>query len=251
MKIFPGLHPHSRLGHMEALEGALLLERKLEVAANNMANVNTTGFKKQRITFREYLLSQVDGSRRTAKGPVVTTEFAQGATHQTDNPLDFAIEGEGFFAVQTPQGVRYTRDGNFTLDAQKQLVTRQGYPVLGNGAPIILDDTTGRGIWLSGDGRFFVDETQTNVLDVVTFEDPTSLRRLGANLWEPSSRNVVPTPVENPSIKQGYLEDSNVNPLESMLELMDCYRAYEAQQKTIQTVDQLDNKAANEVGRPT
>ncbi len=245
-----GVHPHARLGHMEALEGAVMIEKKLEVAANNMANVDTTGFKKQRITFKEYFLPQVDNTERTAKGAVIKSDFSLGAHHKTDNPLDIAIEGEGFFVIQTPDGLRYTRDGSFVLDGQKQLVTRDGYPVLGNGAPIILDDTTGRGIWLSNDGNFFVDETQTGTIDVVTFKNPGALKRLGNNLFAPIPEAGDPQPVENIRVKQGFLEDSNVNPLEAMLEVIDVYRGYEAQQKTLQTIDQLDNKAINDMGKP-
>ncbi len=245
-----GLHPYSRLGHMEALEGALLAERKLEVAAHNMANIATTGFKRQRISFEEYLLPHVDGGKRTAKGEVVTTDFAQGDLVQTGNPLDIAIEGEGFFVVQTPGGLKYTRDGSFMLDAQKQLVTREGYPVLGNGAPIVLDDTTGKGIWLSNDGQFNVDETVVATLDVVRFPKPEYLKRVGENLYEPTPQAGTPENLE-PRVKQGFLERSNVEPVHAMLDMITLYRYYEQMQKGLQTVDALDNRAVNGVGRPT
>ncbi len=249
MRVISGLHPYSRLGHMESLEGARLAERKLEVAAHNMANIDTTGYKRQRISFEEYLLPQVDGGKRTAKGEVVTTDFAQGDLRETGNPLDFAIEGEGFFVVQTPSGAKYTRDGSFMLDANKQLVTKEGYPVLGNGAPIVLDDTTGKGIWLSRDGNFYVDETIVGTIDVVRFDNPQFLKRIGGNLYEatPSAGNPQNLP---PQVRQGFLERSNVEPIQAMLDMITLYRYYEQMQKSLQTVDALDNRAVNGVGKP-
>lgn len=233
---------------MEALEGLRILERRMEVLSNDMANVDTVGFKKQRVTFEEYLLSQPRDPARAAKGEVVKTDFSQGTIHKTGNPLDLAIEGEGFFVVQTPAGKRYTRAGNFTLDARHQLVTQQGYPVLGGGAPIVLEDTTGKGIWLSIDGRFYVDETDAGQIDVVTFEDPGRLEKAGANLYVPTDYSGPEMPVQS-SVRQGYLEDSNVNPVEAMVGLIDLYRAYEAEQKAVQIMDQLDGRAANDVGK--
>lgn len=245
-----GLHPHTRLGHIEALEGAILLERRQQVISNNLANTNTAGFKKQGLTFEEYLLPQIDDTRRTAKGEIEKTLFTQGPTHETGNPLDFAIEGEGFFVVQTPAGNRYTRAGNFTLDAQNQLVTQEGYPVLGDGAPIILQDTTGKGIWLSEDGRFFVDETEMGRIDVVNFTNPDGLDRMGQNLYAETQASGQPAPLETVHVRQGFIEDSNINPVEEMVNMIDMFRAYEVQQKTLQSVDHLDDKAINEVGRP-
>lgn len=243
-----GLHPYTRLGHLEALEGATILERKLETVANNMANVETTGFKKQSMTFEEYLLPGVDEVQRNAKGEMETTDFSQGQVLETGNPFDFAIEGEGFFVVETPFGREYTRSGNFTLDDTNRLVTQQGYPVLSAGAPIILEDTTGVGIWLSEDGRLFVDENEVGALDVVTFENLQALHRVGQNLFTSTEGSGQELPSEA-RVRQGYLENSNVNPLETMTHLMDLYRAYEAQLKTLQAMDQMDSRAANDIGK--
>ncbi|MGQ9812210.1 MAG: flagellar basal-body rod protein FlgF [Dissulfurimicrobium sp.] len=248
MSLIMGLHPHSRLGYIEAIEGANILERKLQLTSNNIANASTIGFKKQSMTFEEYLLLQVDSTKRTAKGEVVWSDMSLGVMKQTNNPFDFALEGDGFFVVQTPEGVRYTRAGNFTLDSQKQLVTQQGYPVLGGGASIILDDTTGKGVWLSKDGRFWVDESEVGQLDVVNFENPQALERMGGNLYAATLGSGQATPVDTP-IKQGFIEGSNVNPVEEMVNLIDIYRAYEVQQKTMKTIDQMDAHAANDIGK--
>ncbi|MEF3168684.1 MAG: flagellar basal-body rod protein FlgF [Deltaproteobacteria bacterium] len=248
MGTIAGLHPHARLGHMEALEGAIINERKLELVANEMANVSTVGFKRQRITFEEYLLPQQDQTLRNAKGERVATDFSQGPVHQTGNPFDFAIEGEGFFVVETPQGKRYTRAGNFTLDAEQRLVTQEGYPVLGDGAPIVIEDTTGDGVWLSEDGRFFVDGTQQGRIDVVRFENPQGLGREGRNLYVETDAS-GPGEQMDGRVIQGAIEGANVNAVEAMVHLIDLYRSYEAQQKTLQAVDQLDEKASTTLGR--
>ncbi len=243
-----GIHPYTRLGHMEALEGARILERRLQLLSNDIANVDTVGFKRQGITFEEYLLSQIDRTKRTAKGELTKIDFSQGTLRETGNPFDFAIEGQGFFVVQGPDGPLYTRAGNFTLSAQNQLVTMEGYPVLGNGAPIVLEDTTGKGIWLSHDGRFFVDETDVGSIDVITFENPQGLMRIGRNLFQATNAAGAQNPAGS-LVRQGYLEDSNVDPLTTMVKLIDLYRAYEAEQKTMLAVDQLDSRAVNDLGK--
>ncbi len=249
MNITPGIHPYSRLGSMEALEGAIILERKLDVASHNMANMKTAGYKKQEITFEEYLLKQADDTMRTAKGEKVWGDFSQGTIHKSDNPLDFAIEGEGYFVVQTPRGNLYTRAGNFSLNENYQLVTQQGYPVLADGAPVELQDTTGKDIWLTQDGYFFVDERQGARLDIVTFQNQQGLKRLGENLFEQTGDSGPAQPADQRRVAQGYIEESNVNPVKSMINLIDLYRGYEAQQKTLQAVDQINDKAINQTGR--
>ncbi len=243
-----GIHPFTRLGQMESLEGARMLERRLDVLSNDMANSNTTGFKRQEITFEEYLLPQVDKTERTAKGEVIKTDFSQGTLHKTGNPFDFAINGKGFFVVDTPAGRRYTRAGNFTLNTKNQLVTQEGYPVLGNGAPITLEDTTGKGVWMSSDGNFYVDETNVGKIDIVSFENPQALKRIGRNLYQATPAAGMEKP-EKSLVSQGYLEDSNVNPLETMVALIDLYRVYEAEQKALQSADQMDNRAVNNLGK--
>ncbi len=249
MKIITGLHPHNRLGPMEGLEGARMLEQKLSILSHDVSNLKTPGFKRQRITFEEYYLRQIDNTKRTAKGEVVKNDFSQGTVRLTENPFDFAIEGEGFFAVQTPTGIKYTRAGNFTLDAQNRLVTQEGYLVLGDGGPIVLQDNTGKGVWLNENRRFYVDATDVAGLDVVTFDNLYGLKRLGGNLWEATEASGNARPLPNARVRQGYIEESNVNPLEAMIHLVDMYREYEAVQRSLKITDGLDDKATNDVGR--
>lgn len=250
MKIDVGIHPYSRLGHMEALEGAVMTERRLDIASNNLANADTPGFKKQGITFDEYILKQQDGTDKMAKGEVIWQDMSAGSVHYTRNQWDFAINGKGFFAVQTPEGTRYTRAGNFMLDGQSQLITQEGYPVLGDGGPLVLEDTTGKYVTMSPDGQFFVDETVAGKIDVKMFSNPDKLERTGKNYFNATPEAGAPQPVDAVNIQQGYLELSNVNTLEDMINIIDLHRAYELQQKTLQAVDQMDGKAANDIGKP-
>jgi len=195
------------------------------------------------------MLRQQNGSTRTAKGEVTWQDMSMGTVHYTENQWDFAINGQGFFQVRTPGGIMYTRAGNFMLDSRSQLITQDGYPVLADGAPVILEDTTGKYNTMSPDGQFFVDETVAGRLEVVTFENEEKLERAGRNYFRETRDSGAPLPLDTVNIQQGYLELSNVNTLEDMINLIDLHRAYELQQKTLQAVDNMDDRAVNNVGR--
>lgn len=251
------LKVNPQLGLLEALEGGRLLERRLNVSANNLANVDTPGFKKELITFREVLMRKYPRGWRTFKEVTVKTDFQQGPVEFTGNPLDVAIMGEGFFKVETPQGVAYTRAGNFRLDAQRRLVTPEGYPVLANGAPIIVDPGLAKGglitlenqrFLINADGTISVDGTEVGRLDIVSFDDLSALKRRGENLFvlEGEAQEI---PVENPEIRQGHLELSNADPLEEMVNLIDIQREFEAIQKTISGNDENTSRMIETYGR--
>ncbi len=246
-----------QLGLLETLEGGRLLERRLNVSANNLANVDTPGFKKDRLTFREVLMRKYPRGWRTFKEVTVQTDFQQGPVEFTGNPLDVAIVGEGFFKVQTPQGVAYTRAGNFRLDAQRRLVTPEGYPVLANGAPIIVDPGLAKGglitlpnerFLINADGTVSVDGTEVGRLDVVTFADLSVLKKRGENLFVPSE-GAQEIPVENPDLRQGYLEQSNADPLEEMVNLIEIQREFEAIQKGIKSETENTSRMIETYGR--
>ena len=251
------LKVNPQLGLLEALEGGRLLERRLNVSANNLANVDTPGFKKELITFREVLMRKYPRGWRTFKEVTVKTDFQQGPVEFTGNPLDVAIMGEGFFKVETPQGVAYTRAGNFRLDAQRRLVTPEGYPVLANGAPIIVDPGLAKGglitlenqrFLINADGTISVDGTEVGRLDIVSFDDLSALKKRGENLFvlEGEAQEI---PVENPEIRQGHLELSNADPLEEMVNLIDIQREFEAIQKTISGNDENTSRMIETYGR--
>ncbi len=222
------------LGIYTAVSGNIIQEEKLNVIANNLANANTPGFKKDRIAFRQYFLAAI-GERKTDLSP--------GVIHQTNNPFDLAIQGEGYFTVQTPQGIAFTRGGNFTLDKDKRLVTSNGYPVLGKKGPIVIN---GSKVVINNEGSVIVDGKVINQLKIVTFPKK-NLQRLGSGLLIPAA-GVSPVEAKNAEVWQGYLENANVNVVKEMVNMIEVMRTYEACQKTIQSIDEATNQAINNVG---
>ena len=172
------------------LSSQMALGRELEVIANNMANVTTTGFKARTTRFQEYLMPKA--SAETFQRPdrrlsyVIDSgtplDLSQGPVEATGNPLNAAIRGEAFFAVQTPQGERYTRNGAFELNAQGQIVTSDGYPVLGEGGPIQIGQQE-TGLGLGPDGTVSTNQGTRGRLRLVTFANPQGLTNAGSNLY--------------------------------------------------------------------
>ena len=235
----------NRLGMTEGVETMLAQERRLNQIANNMANVDTAGYKKEDITFWEMMFTAADSHPRVGKALKVVTDQAQGPAEETGNKLDFAIMGRGFFRVQTPNGIRYTRNGNFTLNGQGQLSTMEGYTVLGQGGPIILDSSD---VQVGRDGTITSRGQVVNQLAVVDFDDLSALEKEGANMFRPKEQAVVERPVERLSIQQGFLEGANVNVVQEMIEMIDLQRNYQSQQKVIQTIDDINGQSISKVG---
>lgn len=239
------MHIHNRLGMIEGVETMLAQERRLDQTANNLANVDTAGYKRESVTFWE-MLYQVDADRqRVGKGLNIITDHQQGHTQETGKPLDLAINGPGYFRIQTDQGVRYTRAGNFELDPLGQLRMPDGGLVLGDGGPVMID---GENFSIDRDGRVLVDGQQVNQLAVVGINDPNNMIKEGKNLFRLNDEGQE-IQAEGFQVRQGFLEKSNVNSMEEMTTMIDLYRNYEAQQKMIQAVDDTDNLAISRVGR--
>jgi flagellar basal-body rod protein FlgF len=245
--------------------GMLAEMARTDVISNNIANVNTTGFKKDRGVFRafpEMNIHRIHDPMPAGIDKVVdprpfigmmgtgvmldeiNTDFSQGALRTTSNPLDVAIRGEGFFQVQTPDGIRYTRDGSFSLNGNGYVVTKDGHYVLGNNGPLqLLQDGN---IVISEQGEVFVDEQFVDRLSIVTFAQTNQLQKQGDNLY---ISNAPPIQLQDPQIVQGALEGANLNTVTEMVDLISAFRAYEANQKVIQTHDATLDKAVNDVGR--
>lgn len=236
----------NRLGMIEGTETLLAQEHRLDQISNNLANVDTTGYKKETITFWETMFKAADSRTRVGKGLRVVTNHGQGSLSVTNNTLDFAIEGEGFFRIQTPNGIRYTRNGNFTLNGQGQLSTHNGELVLGDGGPIVLDDDK---VHVSRNGEVIVNGETVNRLGIVSFANLEGLEKEGNNLYRPKDATINEQPVELPHIEQGFLETSNVNNFSEMIEMIDLQKAYQSQQKAIQTTDDIDQQSTSRVGK--
>lgn len=221
------------------LSRQMALERELDVVANNIANVNTSGFKSESSVFEEYLMpiareNQFAGPDTSVRFVLDRTNFrnfGSGPIQRTGNPLDIAIEGNAFLAVQTAAGERYTRNGSMQINATGQLVMSDGTPVAGDNGPIIFQ-ATDRNISIAADGRISVIEgangsveTQRGKLKLVTFTNPQVLQAEGGNLFSaPASQQ--PQPATFPRVIQGAIEGSNVNAVYEMTRMIEINRAY-------------------------
>ncbi|MBX6322123.1 MAG: flagellar basal-body rod protein FlgF [Rhodospirillaceae bacterium] len=217
------------------------LSRQIDVIANNIANGSTPAFKGESVVFTEYLEKVAGGpslsfvqDRGTARN---TTE---GPLTATNNPLDLAIRGEGYFVVQTARGNRYTRAGNFSLDAQGRLVTHDGDPVLSTtGTPFTLRPTDGP-MTVSRDGVVSAGQRVLGRLDIVTFARPQLLQATAGGLYTTTES---PTPVAKPDVVQGMLEGSNVEPIIEMTRMIELMRSFKAAQVMLEAEDDRQRRA--------
>jgi len=216
------------------LSGNIVQEEKLDVLTNNLANADTPGYKKDVVAFQQYLLSTMERLK---------TDLSPGIIHRTENPLDFAIQGDGYFTVKTPMGIAFTRRGDFSLDAKKRLVTREGFLVLGKKGPIVVK---GNKLEITHDAQVVIDGKVVDKLRIATFPSG-NLLRLGSSLLVPPA-GVSPSYRFSGEIWQAHLEESNVNVIKEMVNMIDVLRTYEACQKIIQTIDETTGRAVNEVG---
>jgi len=246
-----------------AASAALAYEKRLEAVANNLANLNTAGFKRDNVSFQAYMLNQA-GSPAPVNPPYPQaaspesfwveckslTDFSPGFLRQTGNPFDLALNGKGFFSAQSPDGELYTRRGNFSLSPEGVLVTQEGWPVMGDGGEIrvagrnsnrrSLDVTVGE------DGAVQVNGSKVGRLRVSDFPAPDSLTKVNGCYFKTGSD---PEPMEDFRMAQGFLEMANVEAVQLMTEMIEIHRGYESYQRVIRAIDELNSKSINEVGR--
>jgi flagellar basal-body rod protein FlgF len=235
-----------------------LLERQLDVVANNIANVNTNGFKADQSLFEEFLTSGAHEDNFVGRDRRVSyvqdrgtyRDMSQGPVEQTKNPLDVAINGNGYLVVQTPTGERYTRDGNLHLNSGGQLVTSQGDAVLGNAGPIQFQQTD-HDINIAPDGTITVLEGVAPLdalrgkLRVVSFADAQRLVKQGSNLY--SAGEGAAQPDTRSQVQQGYLEKSNVNAVVEMSRMIEVSRAYSHMSNMLQQESDLHKNAIDKL----
>jgi flagellar basal-body rod protein FlgF len=233
----------------------MTLERQMDVVANNVANVNTNGFKADSSLFEEFLNSGahednfVGGDRRVSyvQDRGTFKNLSQGPTEQTKNPLDVAIDGGGFLVVQTPAGERYTRDGGLQINNQGQLVTAGGNPVLGSSGPIVFQPTD-HDVNIAADGNITVVEGVNHIdsvrgkLRVVSFADAQKLLKEGSNLYS-AGPGTAAQPDAVSSVKQGFIEKSNVNSVTEMSRMIEVTRAYTQISNMLQQQSDLHKSA--------
>ncbi len=238
-----------RGGMSDAVRGCLKEEMRMDIISSNLANSSVVGFKKDRISFQERLAAATNGASGQAQQLPqirIKADHEQGDSRQTGNSLDFAIHGKGFFKVETPEGIRYTRRGNFLLNRDGNLVTQEGYKVLGSGGPISI---TGSNVSVDGRGGIKVDGSEVGQIGLVDFLNYDSLAKTGNGLFRDYSQGGEAAPPSQTVVQQGYLELSNVSIVEEMVQMIHCLRAFESYQKAIQTLDGLNQRAVNEVSR--
>jgi len=240
-----------------ATSGAEVQRLRLQILSNNLANINTTGFKEDQAIFRlndEDLqkAAAVDAGSAGVK-PLVSavipmtahTDFTKGPLQQTGNPFDLALDGQGFFSIQTEQGVRYTRNGAFSINLDGVLATADGDPVMGEGGEITVD---GSEVQFDGSGTVIVDGTEVDKLRIVSISDPAALRKVGKTLFQLDESQGSEEQLTYGGVQQGFLEGSNVNAVKAMTELIEVQRGYESYQKMIQTMGEIDARVISGVG---
>lgn len=292
-------------GIYTALSGGIAKSHELEVVSNNLANINTPGFKRDAGTFNEYLRElrkpdTVEGLQREIKAEAafdgrpqgdksfvemdsIYTSFDQGDLQRTGRSLDVALQGNGFFEVLTPSGVRYTRQGNFSISPEGVLVTINGFPVLAStrGLPARSKtvDVTGQGakvespptdaqdqykqiapdkrlirlgdgkVNITEDGGMYQDGARVATISVEEFHENQWLEKAGNSYF----RNTTPDNVKYGEVSsktiQGFLEGSNVNPIKEMTKLIEVTRAYESHMQAIKTYQEVDAQSVNEIAR--
>ena len=248
-----------------AAAGALACEKRLQIISNNLANANTVGFKMDQGYMK--LIDSADLPSQSAADPAdlatsrahlfwnnfsVYTDYSNGPLKQTDNDFDLALVGNGFFCVQTPDGVQYTRKGDFTLNSEGVLVTSNGWPVLGEGGEITVQSKENPHKYarfaVDGQGNVSVDGKQVDNLRIVDFAEISQLRKTGDTLFKPSDDKAGEAKVEDVKVSQGFVELSNVDSVKMMTEMIEVLRGYESYQKVIQSVDETYSQAINQIG---
>lgn len=275
-------------GMWPSVSGAVAQSQVVDVVANNLANADTSAFKKDLPTFKEYLtvLERLPNHVEIPRGPVkdrdlypldgrdqsfvimdgTHTDHRQGPLTPTHGALDLGIEGRGFFQVLTPQGIRYTRQGAFKINGNGTLVNSAGFPVMAStaGAPrapaqagtptgdlgraINLADRTHLSV--SEEGDIFSGEDLIAKIAVTDFGDYKKLKKEGGELFVPSDETNPPiASLPNSRVRQGFLERSNVNPVEEMVNLIKANRLFEHDLKAMKSYDEMMAKESNDIGK--
>jgi flagellar basal-body rod protein FlgF len=229
---------------------------RMEVLANNLANINTTGFKADRVFVR--MLEQSTKGAGDERGDMtgVTTgkyiDTTSGSLQNTQNPFDLAIDGDGYFAVQTSRGTRLTRNGNFTMSKDGTLTTAEGYALLGTNGPIQVpqkDQRDVRSLTITQSGEVVMDKETVGQLRLVVPEHPDALKKDHESLmFVDEDERVMDVAPDRISVRQGFLEESNVEGIQEMIAMIELSRGFETDQKMIQSQDATLDRSI-EIGR--
>lgn len=274
-------------GFGPAISGSIAQSERLDTIANNIANADTNGFKRDQVAFRSVISSAITAAQKeeiphkayTEKdfhrldgadtAYVITdgtfTDFSPGRIKVTGNPLDVALEGKGLLEVLSPQGVRYTRQGVLKLGADGTLITGEGFPVLSPGGQpepgkipsreellgraVRIDPASKGALSITANGKIFQGKAEVGELSVVEFVDPKLLFKEGSSLFRNETPANISEGAMNTSVRQGMIETSNVNSIAEMTELLKATRLFEANEKIVKSYGELEGRAVNELGK--
>lgn len=231
-----------------ALSRQTALRRQLDVVAHNIANMNTTAFKNQRMLFTEFL--ERPGMHEQVsfvQDRAVVRDTANGGVTSTGNLLDFAINGQGYFTVDTASGRRYTRAGNFQMNEQRQIVDNGGLPVLSDGGQPMVIPEGAKEVRLSSDGTLSTELGPIGKFNVVVFPNEQLMMEVGSGLYV-SDEEPQPAPAET-KVAQAVLEQSNVKPVLEMTSMMEILRQYQQTQKMLETEHERMRTVIQRLGR--
>jgi len=242
------------------LSRQIALQRELDVVANNIANINTTGYKADNTVFHEHLMpvaraNQFRGNDRAlsfVQDRATWIDFGQGAVEHTNNPLDISISGNAFLTVQTPRGERYTRNGALQINNQGQLVTSEGFPVVGQNGPIVFQPND-RDISIGLDGTISVREGQNTTdsqrgkLRLASFDQPQRLEKDGTSTYAAPNGIAAQVPSANVRVNQGTIEKSNVKSVMEMTRMIEITRAYTQVASMLQSQSDMRRSAIDKL----
>jgi flagellar basal-body rod protein FlgF len=236
---------------MVGLSAQRMLQDRMDTTANNLANLTTAGFKAEALVMRKLsekpaMASDIPNEIDFVDAWQLQRDFSTGPMEQTGNPLDMAIEGEGFFVVQTPKGEAYTRDGRFMLSPAGQIVTSSGELVMGSGGPISVDPSGGP-LSVTREGTIEQDGAQIGTIRTVAFDTPGALEKTGGNLWRATGE--TPRAPVNSHVSSGFVEGSNVNAVVQLTDMIEISRAYAAVSNMISTQDELRGASIEKLSR--
>ena len=237
-------------GIFSAMSGSVAAQTRLDALANNLANASTAGFKAERVLQRAERAGDVAPAQNSVPTPVtrehVETDFSQGPVNTSGNPLDVALAGEGFFVVRTDRGERLTRSGNFIVDAGGYLAAGDGSRIQGTGGDITSPAGT---VAIGSDGSVRVGEQRVGQLRVVTVEDPTHLVRESGTRFAAGDQALTDVAASKVHVVQGAVEGANLAPVEGLVALIETVRGFETYMRAAERLDQVTQKAINDVGR--
>jgi flagellar basal-body rod protein FlgF len=269
------------------LSGQIAQQRKVETIANNIANANTTGFKREEVVFKEHLTALTEKGGEDIHLPNKEfspedfyhtqgqenamvkvdgnfTDFTQGTLNPTNNPLDLALFGEGFYEVLTPYGVRFTRKGHFSISKDGEIVNDRGFKLLsaqvdnsqgGDGSTSNIEERVLKlppgikKLSISKEGEIFTENGLIGNISVVEFKDPHALRKQGNSLYANPYKENTYVQAKKTAVHQGFVEGSNVNAVKEMAELIKANRHFENIQKAISTYDNISGRAVNDISK--